>query len=80
MRYVAIVKTAKDSADKLHKKLPAEYPTNCAEYDTEEEAFKAHPGCRIMSTDAYTHFQEGLQLIYNHVASKKPWWKFWGKK
>lgn len=77
--FLAIIKYAKDSTEAIHKKLPPEYPVQVVEgFETEEAAQQAYPGCRVMSADAYKFYLEGLNVIYNHVEAKKPWWKVWG--
>lgn len=82
MKYVAITKTVADleKPTKLQKKLPKEYPLECKEYETFEEALAAHPYGQLMSTEQYNCYQSGIKIIHRHVMNQKPWWKLWGKK
>lgn len=77
--FIAIVETAKDSKRAEFKGLPPEYPILCKEYETRDQAVFNHPACRVMTIVEYQAYHEAMQTIKNHIASKKPWWKVWGK-
>lgn len=80
--YVVIVETAKDSKREEHKKLPAEYPTLCKEYDNPDIAKAENPGKTVMTLEQYKGYSWGMQMLFEHVSEpevKRPWWKVWGK-
>lgn len=81
MRYVAIIKTVGDfgkDISELHKGLPADYPVACKEYETEQEAKAAHPGCKIMDAAHYRGYADGMNMLYKHVkeSGTKKWWQW----
>jgi len=53
-RVIAIIKTAKD--DPPWKGLPDDYPVSCCEFDSFEEAERAHPGKLIMRIEDYKDY------------------------
>lgn len=79
MKYIAIVKTVADlhKPKGVHKKLPKEYPLECKECDSYEEAKALVPGDshgRVMSAEAYQSYHAGIKIIHRHVVNQKSWW------
>ncbi len=84
--YVAIIKTAKDQP--LWTGLPDDYPVGCAEFDTFELAFAAHPDAKIMTIEEYRvyshHFHSAhprpsvpeLRSKMVSVVRVKRWWEY----
>lgn len=79
MKYIAIVKTAKESDSAIHKGLPADYPTECKEFESHDlaEAKRIFPDSKVMSADEYRGYSSAMEIIFNHIKAQKPWWKFW---
>lgn len=78
MKYIAIVKRAKDSDSELHKELPGYHPVSCAEFGTYDEAKLAHPDSTILTVDQYQGYMHALQHVEEFMQSKsKAWWKLW---
>ena len=76
--FVAITKTAKDSKSQLHKGLPPEFPVECKEFETKEQAELECPGAKVMTVAQYRTYAEVFNLIFEHATTaKKPWFKFW---
>lgn len=77
MKYLAIVETAAESTESVHKGRPAEFPARCEEFESLEAAQAAHPGRKVFSEEAYRAYAEAMNLFSDHVRAEKPWWKFW---
>lgn len=82
--FVVITKKAGDLNPRPQHLTDAhdEYPVECKEYSTEAEAFDQHPGCRVLSGDAYNAYKYAMNLMHGELKAppKRAWWKFWGVK
>lgn len=78
--FIVIVTTVGDLETKQpwQKNLPANYPADCREFDSLEDAQKAFPGKMVMPLAEYQGYARALTHIYNESSLVKPWWKFWG--
>lgn len=81
-KFVVITKTQRDLPLELRgKHLPDEWPGECKEFMTIEEAQELHPGKPLFTIEDYEHFKAGLDLGHSLIPlPKAPWWKFWAKK
>lgn len=84
MRYVAIIKTVGELAERRadQANLPEQYPVDCVEFEaaSAEDAQAAHPGRQVMSVDEYKGYSVALSDLYEQAQAEAsvPWWKFWG--
>jgi len=79
-QYVAITKMYKDIRTKENAAFPDEWPAECEEFGTFEDAAAKYPNAPVMSIQEYRHFSAVLSLVNNFKPLPKPaapWWKFW---
>lgn len=71
-KFVAITKTHIEA--KRDPLMPDEWPAECEEFETYEEAVKKYPELnakgRILTGEQYSHFAKVLAIAYPHLPKK----------
>lgn len=79
MGFVVVTKRIKD-LKKIPKELygvDPEFPLDCAEYLTRDEAETKHPGAAIVTSEEYNAHKSEMDGIYEKTWKKIPWWMVW---
>lgn len=70
--FVAIHKRVKDLTDKTgYEGLPEDYPVECAECASLEQAQEAYPDAQIMPVEQYKGYAEAMGVIWAHNEEQK---------
>jgi hypothetical protein len=82
MKYVVVTKTHGEIPGSV---LPANYPAECQEFESLDEAMSAHPNKTAFTVAEYKHYSDGLSVCHDslvdaHRRLKRKWWKPWSKK
>lgn len=81
MDFVVIVKTVADleKPEPTQVGFPPNYPIECREFDSFEEAYDSCPGYEILTAEEYEKFHQSLMNDFKLAEIKPdiPWWKVW---